>query len=225
MNLRRKLALLVALIIIVSIPISYFLWSMYVRLYGVNIYEKTINRKPTSLQEAFALDVAEYSNYSHIFGKPNFASIWADFIDAKVIQYYNDRYDNFTQKDWDKPRQIRFRYDANVSTWNQIHVVYVPTPEDHYNSKIQVQSINCSILLENVGYMEYAHWNGSDHQKINASEIDFFIPKSYVVRMELEYFEYYGPLAASYLEINQLVIVDENLVAVLLGIESSKALA
>lgn len=232
MSLRRKLALLVAFLIIVTIPVSYFLWSMYVRLYGANIYERTVNRKPTNLQEAFALDVAEYSNYSHIFGMPKFtppqdsrAYTWADFIDAEVIQYYNDRFDNFTHKAWDKPRQIRFRYEANISTWNQIHVVYVPSPEDPYNSRIQVQSMSGSILLESYGAMEFAHWNGSDYHRINASEIDFSLSKSYVVEMELEYCEIWAPLAAFSVEVCQLIIVDEHFIAVLSCIQSYKTIS
>lgn len=240
--MRRKIALLIALVIIVSIPASYLLWSLYVHRYGAYVYERRIIRKPANLQEAMALTVAEYSNYSDIFGKPRLTPIsphdpmsytWANFIDADVIQYYSDRFDNFTDRAWDKPKEIRFQYEANVFTWDEIRVVYVAAPEgtSSFNSKIQVESSNGSVLLENAPHhgpawgMEFAQWNGSDHHWISASEIEFSLSKSYVVEMEFEYRETWGPLAAFIVDAYQLIIIDETFVPTLLCIQSSQGIS
>jgi hypothetical protein len=240
-SVRRKIALLIALVIIVSIPVSYLLWSLYIHRYGT-LYEREIIRKPANLQEAFALATAEYSNYSDIFSKSRLTPIgphdpmsytWANFIDAEVVQYYSERFDNLTGKAWDKPKEIRLRYEANVFTWDQIRVVYIPAPEgtSSYNSKIQIQSSNGSVLLENAPYhgpawdMEFAQWNGSDHHRINASEIDFSLSKSYVVEMSLRYSETWGPLAAFIVDAYQLIIVDDHFVAVLLCVQSSQGIS
>jgi hypothetical protein len=192
--------------------------------YGVYTYERRIIRKPTNLQEAMALAVAEYSNYSDIFGKPELTPVYLRdpmFIDADAIQYYNDRFDNFTEKAWNKPKSIRFSYEAKVFTWDQIRVVG--------NSEIQVQSLNGSVIIEYVsrvlGPMELAQWNGSNYDKVGVGDIDFSLSKSYVVEMTLEYEEYFGPLAASAVHAHQLVIIDEHFVAVLLCISSWWAVA
>jgi len=237
MSLRRKIALLIALVTIVSIPVSYLLWSMYTHRNGGYVYEREIVRKPANLQEAFALAVAEYSNYSDIFSKLGLtptsshdpmAYVWANFIDAEVIQYYNDRFDNFTEKVGNKPKEIEFNYEARVFTWDQIRVVYVLAPEgtSSYNSKIQVQSSNGSVLLENAPYhypalgMEFAKWNGHEHYRINANEINFSLSKSYVVEMSLEYSETWGPLAAFFVDAYQIIVVDENFVPLLLCVQA-----
>ena len=143
------------------------------------------------------------------------------FIDADAIQYYNDRFDNFTEKAWDKPKSIRFSYEAKVFSWDQIHVVG--------DSGIQVQSLNGSVLIEYapsvLGPVELAQWNGSDYKLIDASDINFSLPTSYVIEMTLENEEYFGPLAASMVHAHQLVIIDEHFVPVLLCISSWLAVA
>ena len=240
--MRRKIALLIAIVIIVSIPASYFLWSLYIRRLGPYIYEREIVRKPANLQEAMALAVAEYSSYSDIFAKSRLTPIsphdpmaytWANFIDAEVIQYYNDRFDNFTERIWDKPQAIEFNYEAKVFTWDQIRVVYVPAPEGTsiYNSKIQVQSLNGSVLLENAPYhgpawgMEFVQWNGHEHQRINANETDFSLSKGYVVEMSLKYSETWGPLAAFVVDAYQIIVVDEGFVPLLLCIQAGQLIS
>lgn len=220
MSLRRKIAFFVALVMIVSVLISYLLWLRF----GVYTYERRIVRKPASLQEAMALTVAEYFNYSDTFGKQTLTPIYLRdpmFIDAEAIQYYNDRFDNLMEQSWGKPKSVRFSYEAKVFSWDRIHVIG--------DSGIQVQSQNGSVLIEydpsTLGPAEFAQWNGSDYKLIDASDIDFSLPKSYVVEMTLENEEHFGPLAASVVHAHQLVIMDEHFVAVLLCISSWLAVA
>lgn len=234
MSLNRRIALLIALVIIASTPVFYILWSRYY----VYHYERKIIRNPANLQEAMALAVAEYSNYSDIFNKPKLTPLnpeepwvydlraytWANFIDAKVIQYYNDRFDNFTEKAWDKPKSIEFNYEAKAFTWDQVQVVY-------RDSEIQIQSLNGSVLLEYdpgksvLGPLEFVRWNGSDCNRISAGEIDFSLSRSYVAVMSLQYIETWGPLAAFYVDIHQFIVINENFLAVLACVQPIQAIS
>lgn len=220
MSLRRKIVLLIALVMIVTVLVSYLLWLRF----GVYTYERRIVRKPANLQEAMALAVAEYFNYSDTFGKQTLTPVYLRdpmFIDADAIQYYNDRFDNFEEKAWNRPKSIRFSYEAKVFSWDRIHVIG--------DSGVQVQSQNGSVLIDYdlsiSGSTESAQWNGSDYELIDAGDIDFFLPRSYVVEMTLENEEYFGPLAASFVHAHQLVVIDENFVAALLCISSWLAVA
>jgi hypothetical protein len=229
--LRRKIALLIALVIIISIPISYLIWFRYLPRPK---YEKTIVRNTSNLQEANALAIAENSNYSNIFSLQRFSTMnhnetwaytWANFIDTQVIEYYDDRFENLKGE----AGGIKFRYEASVFTWDQIRVVYVPAPEgaSMYDDAIRILNLNGSVLLENAQYtgprwgMEFAYGNGSEYQRIPAEEINFSLSKSYVIEMTLDYNEYWGPLAAFSVSVYQIIIVDQYFVPLLFCVQST----
>jgi len=226
--------LLIALAIIVSISISYFLLSPF----SAGKYEKAILRNTSNVEEANALTIAENSNYSDIFNLQRFtawdhnetwAYTWANFIDTKVIEYYDDRFENLKGK----AGGIKFHYQANVSTWDQIHVLYVPAPKgaNIYDDAIQVLSPNGSVLFENARYtgprwgMLFAYRNDSEYQEIVAEEIDFSLSKSYVIEMTLTYNEIWGPLAAFYVKVYHIVIVDQNFVPFLYCVQSDQLIS
>lgn len=239
--MRRKIALLIALVIAISLSISYVLWFFYSRPSGA--YERTIIRNTANIEEANALAIAETSNYSDIFNLERFtawnhnetwAYTWANFIDTQVIDYYDDRFENLKGKLGEiKPEGIKFHYEANVSTWDQIRVVYVPAPQgaNIYDDAIQILGLNGSVLFENAKYtgprwgMQFAHRNGSAYQRIVAEEIDFSLSKSYVIETILTYKEIWGPLAAFSVRVYQIIIVDQNLVPSLYCVQSRQLIS
>lgn len=201
-------------------------------------YERTIIRNTSNVEEANALTVAENSNYSDIFNLQRFttwnhnetwAYTWANFIDTQVIEYYDYRFESLRGK----PRGIKFHYEANVSTWDQIRVVYVPAPEgaNIYDDAMQILSLNGSVLFENAKYtgprwgMQFAHRNDSEYQRIVAEEINFSLSESYVIEMTLTYNEIWGPLAAFYVKVYQIIIVDQNLVPSLYCVQSDQLIS
>jgi len=228
--------LLIALIMIVSISISYFSLPL---LSAEGTYEKAIVRNTDNIEEANALIIAENSNYSDIFNLQRFTLgnhnetwpyTWANFIDNQVVEYYGYRFENLKGK----PRIIEFNYTANVSTWDQIQVVYVPAPNGETNldaDAIQVLSINGSVLFENAQYtgagwgMLFAYRNDSEYQRLKAEEINFSLSKGYVIEMTLVYVETWAPLAAFVSKVYQIIILDQNFVPFLLCVQSDKLIS
>jgi len=246
-SLKRKIALVISLVIVIfiviSIPISYLIWFRHLRPAPGPSYERGISRKTSNLQELYALAIAETSNYSHIFNVERFSTYnhnetwpytWANFIDTQVIKYYDNRYENLKARtDFTRPEYIRFHYEANVHAWDQIHVVYVPAPEGASTSagSIQILSQNDSVLLKPPQYaglssgMKLAYGNDSEHQVIAGEEIDFSLTKSYVVEMTLTYDEFYNGLAAFFVEVYQIVVVNQSLMPLLFCVESVGVIA
>lgn len=231
----KKSLLLISFVIVASTLISYPFLRSYV---FSGKYEKVIIRNTSSIDEANALTVAENSNYSDIFnlqrfrtGNPNetWPYTWANFIDTQVIEYYDDRFENLKGK----RRAINFQYDANVSTWTEIHVVYIPPPADGniHDDAIRILSSNGSVLFENAQYsgpswgMLFAHRNDSKYQVISAREIDFSLSKSYVVEMRLKYEEIEAPLAAFIADVYQIIIIDQDFAPFLFCVQSIHAIS
>lgn len=227
---------MLTIVIIISISISYLLWFFYSK--RSDAYERTNIRNTSNVEEANALTIAENSNYSDIFNlqrlttwdhNETWAYTWANFIDTKVIEYYDDRFENLKGK----AGGIKFHYQANVSTWDQIHVLYVPAPKgaNIYDDAIQVLSPNGSVLFENARYtgprwgMLFAYWNDSEYQETVAEEIDFSLSKSYVIEMTLRYDEMWGPLAGFIARVYQIIIVDQNFVPFLYCVQSMQGIS
>jgi len=229
--LSKKGLLLITLVTMASIIVPYFLLSP-TRQPSADAYEKTIIRNTSNVEEANALTIAENINYSDIFDLQRFTTndhdeniyydetylyyTWAHFIDTKAIEYYDHRFENLKvgPRSVKKPISIKFHYKANVSTWDQIRVVYVPYT-------IQILSPNGSVCSTfSTGEMLFAYRNNSKYQSITAEEINFSLSKSYVIEMKLEYEETWGPLAAFNSDVHQIIIVDENFEPFLLGVRS-----
>lgn len=232
--------LLITLVGVVSVVISYFVFTRFIVKLENNVkYEKSIVRNTSNLDEQNALTIAENSNYSDIFklrrfvigGSPNetWPYTWANFIDTQVIEYYDDRFENLKGI----PESIEFRYAANVSTWNQIRVTYVPAPEggNIHDDAIQVLSPDGSVLFENAKYtgptwgMIFAYRNDSKYQKILAEEIDLSLSKSHVIEMTLIYNEIWAPIAAFYAKVYQIVIVNQDFVPLLFCVQSRQLIS
>jgi len=216
--------LLIALLIIVSISIYYF----SLPLLSAGTYEKAIVRNTDNVEEAHALTIAENINYSDIFNLPAFTSwdqnedwgyTWTEFIDANVVEYYDYRFENLKGQ----PERIDFHYVANVFTWSQIQVVYVPVPkgETRVDDAIHILSTNGSILYTVEKWeTSFAYRNNSEYRRVEAEEINFSLPKSYVIAMKLEYDETWAPLAGFGCNVYQTIILDQDFAPFLLCVQS-----
>jgi len=235
-RLRRKaVLLLVALFAVGLVAVSYIFFTLCVERH----YEKAIVRNTDNAEEKNALLAAENTNYTGIFNLDRFTKsenshdawpyTWANLIDTGVIEYYDDRYENLKGT----PRDIGFHYEANVYSWNQIRMVYVPPPENGsiYNDSLSIISLNGSLLLQNAKYtgpawgMRFAYGNNSGYREIQADEIDFSFSESYVVEMKLRYSEVYGPLAAFYSDVYQIIIVNQDFMPILLCVQSEQLIS
>ncbi len=180
-------------------------------------YEKSISINTDNSEEANALSVAENINYSSILGVERFFGYngtdyyghetWAKFIDTEVINYYNNRFEILKGQ----PRSMSFSYAANVYTWNQIGVIYVPE-----NRSLNVLSANGTVLVKSAQFtgpifgMRYFCRNGSEYQEIQTDQINFNFSTSYVVEMNLKHYEGYGPLYAFMTDVYHITILDEH---------------
>jgi hypothetical protein len=239
-HLKRKTALLIALVMVTSIVLSYLVYArFFARYFFPGKYDKSIIRNTDNVEEENALAVAENADYSAIFNVQRFTTwddsnetwpyTWANLIDSQVIEYYDDRFESLKGTS----QSIEFHYETNVYTWDQIHVVYIPAPTggNIHNDSIQVLSQNGSLLFENADFtgptwgMQFAYRYNSEHQAIQANQIDFSFSKSYVIEMQLKYNEVWGSLAAFYADVYQIIIVDQNFVPRLLCVQSAKGIS
>ena len=233
--MRRKTGLIIAIVVIISISISYVLSFRYIHRDTRPIYEKTIIRNTSNVEETNALTIAETSNYSNILDLQRFTTwnhnetwpyTWAKFIDTPVIEYYDARFENLKGK----PLDIEFHYGANVFAWDQIRVVYAPAPQGAsiHDDAIQILSPNGSVLFDYTiptWGMRFAYRNVSEYQEIKAGEINFSLSKSYVILMTLNYKERWGPLSAFSSRVYQIVIVDQDFVPCLFCVQSSESIS
>jgi hypothetical protein len=225
---------------VILVAVSYILLTRLDLLNNsAGSYEKSIDRKTDNDEEENALSAAENANYTDIFKVERFEGYtnssdysqytWANFIDEKVINYYDARFESLKEK----PKDMEFSYEANVYAWNPIRVVYVPAPENGSldADSIRVLSLIGTVLFENADYtgpgwgMRFAYRNDSGYREIQAGEINFSFSKSYVVEMKLRYSETYAPLAAFWSDVYEIIIVDEHFEPLLLCVQSQKIIS
>jgi len=203
---------------------------------------KSIVRNTDNAEEETALLAAENANYTDIFKVERFRGLgWfsnpsdysqytrANFIDAEVIKYYDNRFESLEGK----PKDIEFSYEANVYAWNQIHIVNGSPPENgsRYDDSITVSSPNGTILFKNADFtgpnwgMVFFYGNSSGYREIQAGTIDLEFSNCYVMEMKLKYSEVYGPLAAFISNVYEIIIVDKNFTPLLLCVQSKYAIS
>ncbi len=202
-------------------------------------YEKTITRNFDSQEEENALSTAESTNYSAIVLKERFVGssdpdaylhpgtyleyTSANYVDSEVINYYETRYDSQLGKV--DPKQVELSYIANVTKYSQFRIYNSPAPEGvtWHNITIVMSAPNGSVLF-NSGNMQFFYKNESGYQMIEW-DYDFNFSDCYVVEMKLAYSEIYAPVAAFFVKVHQIVVLDRNFELVLLGLESGMAVS
>ena len=203
-------------------------------------YERRIARNFENQDEERALIVAESINYSATVSSERFEGssdpeaylhpgtylsyTYANFIDSEVIKYYEARYNSLQGKG--TPKQIELTYEANATKRSEFRVFNSPAPEGvtWHNTTVVISAPDGSFSLRNSGQMKFFYKNQSSYQMIEWG-YDFNFSDCYVVEMKLVYSEIYAPLAAFWSDVYQIVVLDQNFVPVLLGVESQNIVA
>jgi hypothetical protein len=203
-------------------------------------YERKIVRNFENQEEERALIVAESIDYSSIVSSERFSGssdpeaylhpgtyltyTYANFIDSEVINYYEARYGNLQGKG--DPKQIELTYEANATKRSEFRIFNSPSPEGvtWHNTTIVISQLDGSFYLRSSGQMKIFYRNQSSFQMTEWG-YDFNFSDCYVVEMKLVYSEIYAPLAAFWSDVYQIVVLDQNFVPVLLGVESQNIVA
>ncbi len=155
-------------------------------------FKKSIARDVDTAEKQNALSTAENVNYIEVFNISRFsewmgkgndyglgspsdynssgtypAYVYADFIDATVINYYDTRFEDLKGK----IMYLDFNYNATISPEDKIHAVYVPAAENEsrYTAEIRFLSSNGSILNANREFVRCAYDNSSGIHEIQAN--------------------------------------------------------
>jgi len=237
MSKKRLLILVVCMVAIVATSLVIWNWhSLQIPLK----YEKNISRNIDNQEEQTALSTTESINYSIILSKERFinsadpdvylhpstdlAYTHANFIDTEVIDYYETRYDNMQGKG--DPKQIELTYEANVTKRSEFRIFNSPAPEGvtWHNTTIFISAPDGALVRKDSAHMQFFYRNQSSYRMIEW-EYDFNFSDCYIVEMKFVYSEIYAPLAAFFVDIEQIVVLDREFVPVLVGVESGMAVA
>ncbi|MDR0372328.1 MAG: hypothetical protein LBI79_02010 [Nitrososphaerota archaeon] len=157
---------------------------------------------------------------------------WANFIDSEVIDYYQNRYDYQQKQKY--PKSVTFTYNTNVIYIEQLHISNI-TQQQHISSGYGTVDPssgtttwnNRTITWNNITTVFYGLDKTTPLKTINIMNWDIFyknqatfhkMPREfdvtfnncYLVEMNLTYDEIYGPLAAFFVDKQQIVVLDHN---------------
>ena len=233
--MHKKALLILAGCLVIIVAASLITWH-YFTPQETSKYEKNINRNFNSQQEENALKAAEAINYSNITSLNRFQDssnpedyrnprtyldyTYAHFIDSEVINYYETRYDDLHGVIGPKyPKGITFTYQANASEYSNFRIYNSPAPQGAtWHNITIVKSTPNGLVKFDSGSMQFFYKNQSSYQ-MTQWNYSFNFTDCYVVEMSLMYSEYYAPLAAFISDVYQIVVLDQNLTPVLVGVE------
>ncbi len=203
-------------------------------------YQKNISRNIDNQEEQTALSTTESINYSTILLKERFIGssdpedylhpgayltyTQANFIDSEAIDYYETRYHNMQGKG--DPRQIDLTYEANVTKRSEFRIFNSPAPEgvSWHNTTIVISAPDGSLIRKEPAHMQFFYRNQTGYQ-MTEWDYDFNFSDCYIIDMKLSYSETYAPVAAFFVDIEQIVVLDQDFKPVLIGVESVMAVA
>jgi hypothetical protein len=233
----RKALLIVAVCVIALTVITLLDWdTLFPRI--PRKYERNIARNFSTQEEERATITAESLNYSAIVNSTRFRGssdpeaylhtgtyleyTSANFIDSEAVSYYETRYNSLQGKEY--PKQIELNYMTNATRQSKFRIYNSPAPANvsWHNNTVVLLASDGSVKRE--GSLELFFKNQSNYQKFEW-DYDFSFSNCYVVEMKLQYSEVYASLAAYFLEVNQIVILDQNFDLLLLGFKSGTAVA
>jgi hypothetical protein len=234
--MRKRMLVVIAICLIVLVGVSFYTWSALHPQFSPS-YQRTVNRNFESSYEAQAISEAESLNYTAITSKERFDNdsdpqaylnpipylsyVCSNFVDSEALNYYETRYVN--QQGKETPKYIELNYSANASYCSELRIYNsLPPPNvTWHNTTIVISTLNGTTTS---GAMQFFYKNQSSYQTIEWG-YDFNFSDCYLVKMRLEYSEVYAPLAAFFASVDQIVVLDRNFEPLLVGLESSMAVA
>jgi hypothetical protein len=219
--------------------------------FGTRNVSKSVIRNFSTPDEERALTAAETVDYASIWTFKRFdgssdpeayihpgtylSYTWANFIDSEVIDYYQNRYD-YQRKQIIMPRGVTFTYNANVTYLEQMHICNTTQleqgtkfnhdtnqfePITWYSRAIAFYGTDSSAPLIMVKPFQHMSYRNQSEYYTLSPEFDLNFSNCYLVEMELEYEEVYNPLAGFWVHARQIVVLDQNLQPVWIGINPS----
>ena len=225
--MRKGLIILFAICAIAVFVVSIFVWGSFVHLKNEDKFgELSIIRLFNTPDEERALTTAESVDYATITGNKRIYThgsedykhpgtyisyAYANFIDAEVIEYYQERYD-YQQKQT-SPKGVTLNYIANVT-----QLAHVRTTTE--TGAFVFYDIDNSATLTTTKFRsdtQIFSKNQAEYQRLQSDvTLNFF--DCYFIEMTCQYSEYYAPTAAWWAETHQIVILDQNLTPILICI-------
>jgi hypothetical protein len=232
--MHKKALPIVAACLIIVIAASSVTWYF---LCPQNLkYTRYIDRSFSSPKEETALTTAESINYSQIISQGRFQEssnpetysdyVYANFIDSDVLDYYDVRYDvQERQIRLQSPKGVTFTYQANATQFSEFQIYNSPAPDGvSWHNITIVKCTPSGLTTYNSGNMQFFYKNQSNYQ-LTQWGYNFNFTNCCVVEMKLRYSEYYAPVAAFISEVYQIVVLDQDLTPVLVGVECQNIIA
>ncbi|MCL1970169.1 MAG: hypothetical protein FWF66_01715 [Candidatus Bathyarchaeota archaeon] len=218
--MRKKLIILLAVYIIAIVTISLLAWnpskpSMSYRNFNTPDEERALTVAETFDYLAIAPPLGRYGP--------------TKFVNTETINYYQTRYDQ-QLKQIISLKKVALTYTANVTYLTQLRVFNSPGGNMTHNGEI-IPWYNITVVFYNpdnsailatdnhmVGHKHIFYRNQSEYQALQP-EFDLNFSDCYLVEMKLDYTETLrGTPRGEYTEIRQIVVLNQNLVPVLIGI-------
>lgn len=216
---KRKIVVLIILIILIITSILLFYQKPE---YGV--YEIKFSREYSTDEEKVAIETSEHLNYTDYLTLPRFHDSAVNFIDFIVIDFFNDSF--FKAKETKQDIRIFYDYGAvansfevfNISVTNNILYLNI-TINDYYEIIIEHESYGLfySDELAVLKILEGVNETKSkfmDNLEISSIDWNFRYNRTlsnvFLVEQYLSYTKIWGPEAAEYVEIFQIVILDDS---------------
>jgi hypothetical protein len=195
--------------------------------------------KDPALTAAEAVDYAAIASVERFYGSSDpkayihsgntYSYTYANFVDTETINYYQARYDH--QRTQISPKDVTLNYSTNVTKLDHVRVFNDIGGIMFFQNKI-IPWTNITIVVYDIGksatvttadfMVSGAHVfykNQSEYCALQP-EFDLNFSDCYFVEMELEYSEYYAPLSGFMSKVHQIVILDQDLVPVWIGINA-----
>ena len=112
-----------------------------------------------------------------------------------------------------------------MNTYSDFRIYNSPAPEGvaWHNITVVMSAPNGSVTF-NSGQMQFFYKNQSSYEIIQW-EYDFNFFNCHVVEMKLSYSEIIGSTAGFFSKVHQIVVLDQNHMPVLVGLESGMAVS
>jgi hypothetical protein len=227
---KKRVIILFATCILIICSVSIFVWNTSKsRQSENNNGALSIVINVDTPNEERALTTAESVYYTAITGKEHIymrgsedykhlgtyiSYAYANFIDAEVLKYYQERYD-YQQKQT-SPKGVTLNYMANVTQLAHVSITNDGDVFVFYDVDNSV-ALTTAIFWYPVSDTHIFYKNQTGYQKLR-SDVNLNFSDCYFVEMTCRYHEYYAPLAAWWAETRQIVILDQNFVPVLICI-------
>jgi hypothetical protein len=205
----KKELLTICLIILISF--SYCCIGDVFHDYGN--YKREIEKNIDDENESMVLEFVENFNYSGVFNIERFENgdfTYANFVDTQVIEYYNQEYEK--KKDSKAEHDIEFLYKADVYNITELRIIYDYDSDlnDYelkiYNGSNRILKIEGEILPKIIAIFNDTNFTLKDIE----IDLELKFTAVFLVYLDFEYSDFWGPKAGRATIIEQIVVLDND---------------